>query len=115
MPYDYITIPDGLLTTPPGSPRILIHTRHGKVVGIYCDQPAKVLVVETEDDPRRAVHRAEILMISPQSSTKLVGAHGTTVDRVLAMAFDDPSMDGDLRQALAAHEIVLNEQWPDIW
>ena len=54
-------------------------------------------------------------MISPQSTTKLVGAHGATVDRALAMAFDDPSMDGDLRQALAAHEIVLGDEWPDIW
>ena len=46
MPYEYIATPDGLLTTPPGSPKIMIHTRQGKVVGIYCDQPAKVLVVE---------------------------------------------------------------------
>ena len=52
-PYDYIATPDGLLTVPPGSPKILIHTRQGKCVGIYCDQPAKVLVVETQDQPRR--------------------------------------------------------------
>lgn len=26
-PYDYITTPDGTLTTPPGSPKILIHKR----------------------------------------------------------------------------------------
>ena len=38
-----------------------------------------------------------------------------SVDRVLAMAFDDPSMDDDLRRALNAHEIVLDEEWPDIW
>ena len=37
MPYEYIATPDGLLTTPPGSPKIMIHTRQGKVVGIYCD------------------------------------------------------------------------------
>ena len=53
MPYEYIATSDGLLTTPLGSPKILIHTRQGKVVGIYCDQPANVLVVETPDDPRR--------------------------------------------------------------
>ncbi len=115
MPYDYIATPDGLLTTPPNSPKILIHTRQGKVVGIYCDQPAKVLTVETQDDPRRAVHQAMPLMISPQTSTRLVGAHGTTVDRVLAMAFDNPTMDDDLRRTLNAHEIVLGEEWPDVW
>ena len=35
-------------------------------------------------------------MISPQTSSKLVGGHGTSIDRVLAMAFDDPTMDEDL-------------------
>ena len=54
-------------------------------------------------------------MISPQSSTKLVGGYGTTVDHMLAMAFDDPTMDDDLSETLAAHEIVLGEVWPDIW
>ena len=29
------------------------------------------------------------------------------------MAFDDPSMDDDLRQVLDAHEVVLDEKWPD--
>ncbi len=46
-------------------------------------------------------------MISPQTSVKLVWGHGTSVDQGLAMAFDDPTMDDDLRTALAAHEIVL--------
>ena len=61
---------------PPGSPKILIHTRQGRCVGIYCDQPAKVLVVETRDDPRRTVDpscQAMAAMISPQTSIKLVG------------------------------------------
>jgi len=29
------------------------------------------------------------------------------------MAFDDPTMDDDLREILAAHEIVLGEEWAD--
>jgi hypothetical protein len=48
---DYITTRDGLITAPPGRPKILIHTGQGKCVGIYCDQPAKVLCVETQDAP----------------------------------------------------------------
>ena len=35
QPNDYITTPDGLITTPPDSPKILIHTRQGRVVGIF--------------------------------------------------------------------------------
>ena len=113
-----LTTPDGLVTVPPGSPKILIHTRQGKCVGIYCDQPAKVLVVETQDEPRRATHPsylAMLSMISPQTSAKVVGGYSTAVDHVLAMAFDDPSMDDDLRRALNAHEVVLDGEWPDIW
>jgi len=45
--YAYITSATGAPTTPPGSPKFLIHARKGKVVGIYCDQPAKILEVET--------------------------------------------------------------------
>jgi len=93
----------------------MIHTRQGKVVGIYCDKPAKILVVESQDDPRRAVHQAMPLMISPQTSTKLVGGHGTRIDRVLAMALNDSTMDDAPRRALKAHEIVLDEEWPNIW
>ena len=113
-----IVTPDGLITVPPGSPKILIHTRQGRCVGIYCDQPAKVLVVETQDNPRRTVHPSNLAMlsiISPQTNVKLVGGYGTAVDHVLAMAFDDPSMDDDLRRALNAHEVVLDEEWPDVW
>ena len=54
-------------------------------------------------------------MISPQLSTKLIGSYGTTVDHMPAMAFDDPTMDDDLSETLAAHEIVLGEEWPDVW
>ncbi|MCY2987242.1 MAG: hypothetical protein NTY19_05160 [Planctomycetota bacterium] len=113
-----LTTPDGLITVPPGSPKILIHTRQGRCVGIYCDQPAKVLVIETQEDPRRAAHPANLAMramISPQTSVKLVGGHGTSVDHVLAMPFDDRSMDDDLRQTLHAHEVMLDGKWPDIW
>jgi hypothetical protein len=113
-----IVTPDGLITVPPGSPKILIHTRQGRCVGIYCDQPAKVLVVETQDDPRRTVHpshQAMLAMISPQTSAKVVSSCGTAVDHVLAMAFDDPCMDDDLRRTLNAHEVVLDEEWPDVW
>jgi hypothetical protein len=110
-----ITTPDGCITVPPGSPKILIHTRQGRCVGIYCDQPAKVLVVETQDDPRCTVHPAMLSLISPQTSVKPVGGYGTSADHVLAMAFDDPSMDDDLRRVLNAHEVVLDGGWPDIW
>ncbi len=87
-------------------------------MGIYCDQPAKVLCVETQGDPRRTVHPSNLAMlslISPQTSTKLVGGYGTAVDHVLAVGFDDPSMDDDLRWVLDAHEVVLDEEWPDVW
>jgi hypothetical protein len=87
-------------------------------VGIYCDRPAKVLCVETQDDPRRAAHPSHLAMlsiISPQTSSKLVGGYGTAVDHVLAMAFNDRSMDDDLRRTLDAHEVVLEGEWPDVW
>jgi hypothetical protein len=87
-------------------------------VGIYCDQPAKVLCVETQGNPRRTIHPSNLTvlaMISPQTSTKLVGNCGTAVDHVLAMAFDDPCMDDDLRRVLDAHEVVLGGEWPDVW
>jgi hypothetical protein len=44
----------------------------------------------------------------------VVSSCGTAVDHVLAMAFDDPSMDDDLRRALNAHEVVLDGEWPDV-
>ena len=46
-----IILPDGRITVPPGSPKIVIHTRNGECVGIYCDHPAKVLFVETQEAP----------------------------------------------------------------
>jgi hypothetical protein len=54
-------------------------------------------------------------IISPQTSSKLVGGYGTAVDHVLAMAFNDRSMDDDLRRTLDAHEVVLEGEWPDVW
>jgi hypothetical protein len=115
---DYITTPDGSITTPPGSPKIVIHTRSGRCVGIYCDQPAKVLCVETQGNPRRTAHPSNLAMlaiISPQTNVKVVGGYGTAVDHVLAMAFDDSSMDDDLRRVRDAHEVVLDGEWPDVW
>jgi hypothetical protein len=77
-----------------------------------------VLFIETQDDPQRLVDPSNLAMlsiISPQTSAKLVGGYGTAVDHVLAMAFDDPSMDDDLRRVLDAHEVLLDGKWPDIW
>ena len=72
--------------------------------------PAKILQVETKDDPRRPVHRALPAMICPQTSVKVGGGYRTAVAHTLAMALDVPTMDDDLRTALAAHEIVLDEE-----
>jgi len=75
-------------------------------------------VVETQDDPHRTVHpsyQAVLSIISPQTSAKVVGGYGTAVDHVLAMAFDDPDMDDDLRRTLDAHEVVLDGERPDVW
>ena len=86
-------------------------------MGIYCDQPAKVLCVETQDDPQRLVDPSNLAMlsiISPQTSAKLVGGYGTAVDHVLAMAFADPWMDDDLRRVLKTHEVLLDGERPDV-
>ena len=72
------------------------------------DQPAKILEVETHD-PRRSAQAMPA--ICPQTSVKVVGGRGTSVEHMLAMALDEPSMDADLRQTLAAHEIVLDAEW----
>ena len=50
-----------------------------------------------------------LAMINPQTSNKLVGGYGTSLDHLLAMAFDD------LCRVLNAHEIVLGGYWLDIW
>ena len=52
--------------------------------------------------------------IRPQTSFKVVGGRGTSVAHMLAMAMGDPSMDGDLRETLAAHEIEIEEEWADV-
>ena len=49
-------------------------------------------------------------MIGPQTPVKVVGGYGTWVARMLVMAFDDPTMDDDLRTALTAHEVVLGSE-----
>jgi hypothetical protein len=77
-------------------------------------RPAKILEVETQDDPR-LVHQAMPAMICPQTTVKVVGGYGTSVAHVLAMDFDDPSMDDDLCRILNAHEIVSDGEWSDIW
>jgi hypothetical protein len=38
----------------------------------------------------------------------------TSVSQMLAMAFDDPSVDDDLRKALAAHAIILDDERADL-
>ena len=91
---------------------MLIHTRRGKIVGNHCGQSAKI---GTPANPRHSVHEAVPLMIGPQSSAKMVGGYGTSVDHALAMAFDDPMMYQDLRETLATDEIVPGEEWPDVW
>ncbi|MGA2621617.1 MAG: hypothetical protein ABSF26_28790 [Thermoguttaceae bacterium] len=62
---------------------------------------------------RRAVRQAMPAMIGSQISVKVVGGYGTSVSRMLAMAFD-PSMGANRREALAAHEIDLGEDWADV-
>ena len=60
-------------------------------------------------------YQAMLSIISPQTSAKVIGGYGTAVDHVLAMAFDDPDMDDDLRRTLDAHEVVLDGERPDVW
>jgi hypothetical protein len=112
----YSAAPDGRITTPPGSPKILIHVRRGRFFAVYCNQPAKVLCVETKGKPQQAVdprYLEFLSLISPQTSIKLVGRCGTSVDHMLAMQFDEP-MNQDLHRVLMAHEIMLDEDWPDV-
>ena len=45
----------------------------------------------------------------------VVAGYGTAVDHVLAMAFEGPSMDDDLRRTLDAHEVALDGEWPNVW
>ena len=111
-------VPRGqIITVPSGSPRIPAHIREGKIAGIYRDQPAKILQVETQDSPKRVTDpssRSFLAVMCPQTSVKVVGGQVTSVFHMLAMAFDDPTMDEDLRVALAAHEIVLGDEWADV-
>ena len=89
----------------------------GKIVGIYCNQPAKILQVETQDWSKWATDpggKAFLSLIDPQTSVKVVGGQVTSVHHMLAMALDDPSMDEDLRKAVAAHEIVFGGEWADV-
>ena len=58
-------------------------------VGIYCDPPARILQVDSQDDSR-LIHQAMPAVITPQTSLKAVGGRSTTVDHVLARALDEP-------------------------
>ncbi len=81
------------------------------------DQPAKILEVETREKPKYISdprNLAFLSMISPPTNVKVVGSRGTSVAHTLAMALDDPSMDEDLHETLAAHEIVLKDDWADL-
>ena len=42
------------------------------------------------------------------------GLRHVVISPTLAMAFDDPLVDDDLREAMAAHEIVLGQKWADV-
>jgi hypothetical protein len=48
-----------------------------------------------------------LAMIGPQTSTKLVGGHGTSVNHVLAMAFDDQN-DG---QRPRPESLIRTKSW----
>ncbi len=54
-------------------------------------------------------------MISSQTSVKVVGGHGTSVNHMLAMALDAPSVDKNLREAPDSRNGVRNllYQFPD--
>ena len=76
-------------------------------------RPVVILEVESQDDPR-LVDQAMPSMISSQASVNVAGGYGTSVAHTLARAFDDPTMDEDLRTALAAHEIEMADEWADV-
>ncbi len=66
--------------------------------------------------PPRVIAHARIAFryLKPEAKAEAaqeVGGYSTSVSYMLTMAFDDPSMDADLREALAAHEIVLGKEW----
>jgi serine/threonine protein kinase len=54
----------------------------------------------------------------PSSMTRMFQqfalGYGTSVDHMLAMALDAPSLDDDLCETLATHEIVLGGEWADM-
>ncbi len=54
-----------------------VETRRVKLAG---GQPAKILEVETQADPWHAVRQAMPSMICPQTTAKVVGGHGTSID-----------------------------------
>ena len=76
----------------------------------FSSRPGTILSVQA--DPS---YLAMLAKINPQASTKLVNGHATSVNRMLTVAFDDPTMDDDLRRVLSAHEVVLDSEWPDVW
>jgi hypothetical protein len=88
---------------PPGSPKIKIHTRGGKCVGIYCNLPAKVLLVETQDDPRRTVQCPHLDLV--------VGGLGTSLPQGRAIAaarHPNPSRTYKLNRMAAASDSLEN-------
>ena len=65
-----------------------LETRIG--IGIYCDQPAKILKVETKGSSKRATDPCDLAFLSvidPQTSVKVVNGYGTSDAHMLAMAF----------------------------
>jgi hypothetical protein len=44
----------------------------------------------------------------------VAGGQVMSVHHMLAMAFQDPSMDEDLEETVAAHVIEIGEDWADV-
>ena len=68
--------------------------------------------------PRRCKSQVPTEESLPSSMTRMFQqfalGYGTSVDHMLAMALDAPSLDDDLCETLATHEIVLGGEWADM-
>jgi len=52
--------------------------------------------------------------LCPQTSVKVVGGCGTSVAHTLAMTLDERTMDDDLGETPATHEIEIGHEWADV-
>ncbi len=89
-------------------------TQYGPIGILWFDTPEKITKAQSIELCAMIRQLQPDCIVNARIGNRL-GDYGTTVDHVLAMAFDDPTMDDDLRETLAGHEIVLGEEWPDIW